>query len=84
MQVRFGQSRPLSLSRKRCDVIGMASASTRATRSLFLALLLMCVSFGMLLLIAFEKWLRGQPFLWWLLLVFAISTLSMTVLKRIN
>ena len=73
---------------KRCDAIGMTSASTRATRSLFLALLLMCFSFGMLLLTAFESWLRGQPFLWWLLLVllmvFAISTLSMTLLKRIN
>ena len=48
----------------------------------------MCVSFGMLLLTAFERWLRGQPFLWWLLLVllmvFAISALSMTLLKRIH
>jgi hypothetical protein len=66
----------------------MTSASARATRWLFLALLLMCVSFGMLLLTAFESWLRGQPFLWWLLLVFlmvfAIFGVSMTLLKRIN
>jgi hypothetical protein len=66
----------------------MTSASTRATRWLFLALLLMCVSFGMLLLTAFERWLRGQAFGWWLLLVllmaFAISALSVTLLKRIS
>jgi hypothetical protein len=85
--LRVRQAAPLlSLLCKRFDVVFMGG--TRATRFLFLALILMCVSFGMLLATALESWLRGQPFLWWLLLVLlfalAISSASVTLLKRFS
>ena len=53
----------------------------------FFGIILMSVALGGALLTAFDKWLRGDSFVWWLLLavmfVFAISTNCMALLKRI-
>jgi hypothetical protein len=65
----------------------MTSAPSKlATRWQFFGLILMSVALGGALLTAFDSWLRGYSFVWWLLLavifVFAISTNSMALLKR--
>jgi hypothetical protein len=52
-------------------------------RLLFIGLNLMCVGLGMVLTIALENWLRGNSYLWWLLLVLllllGVTTLGITV-----
>jgi hypothetical protein len=52
-------------------------------RLLFLGLILMCVSLGMVLTIALESWLRGNSYLWWLLVVLllllGVTALGITV-----
>jgi hypothetical protein len=54
----------------------------------FFGVMLMCVALGVLILTAFDNWLRGNSIVWWLLLVvifvFAISANSMAILKRIT
>jgi hypothetical protein len=50
-------------------------------------LILMSVAFGVMLFTALDKWFRGDSIVWWLVLavvfVFAISTNSILLLKRI-
>jgi hypothetical protein len=64
-----------------------STPSKLTTRWQFFGLILMSVALGGMLLTAFDKWLRGDSFVWWLLLavmfVFAISTNSLMLLKRI-
>jgi hypothetical protein len=59
-----------------------------AARGQFVGVILMSVGLGTLIITAFDKWLRGESFVWWLLLsvlfVISIITVSMTVLKRIS
>jgi hypothetical protein len=57
-------------------------------RSLFLGLILMCVALGMVLTVALDSWLRGNSYLWWLLLVLllmlAVTAVSITVFVSIH
>jgi hypothetical protein len=53
-----------------------------------IAIVTMSVGLGVLFLTAFDKWLRGDSFIWWLALcavfVFSISANVMALLKRIS
>ena len=57
-------------------------------RSLFLGLILMCVALGTVLTVALDSWLRGNSYLWWLLLVLllmlAVTAVSITVFVSIH
>jgi hypothetical protein len=57
-------------------------------RSLLLGLVLMSIGLGTLLTTVLDNWLRGDSYLWWLLLMllllFAITSVGVTVMKRLS
>jgi hypothetical protein len=63
-----------------------APVSRTLFRWQFVSVILMSVSLGGLLLSAFENWLRGNSFIWWLglsaLFVFSISVNTIRLLKQ--
>jgi hypothetical protein len=54
----------------------------------FVSIILMSVSLGGMLLIAFENWLRGNSFVWWLglsaLFAFSITAQTVRLLKQVT
>ena len=56
-----------------------------AELQLLIGVIIMSVGLGTLLTTAFEKWLRGKSFVWWVLLVvmfvFSITTVSVALLQ---
>ena len=54
----------------------------------FFGTIVLSVFLGMLLVAAFEKWLRGHSYVWWLfflaVIVFAIFSVSKTLLRHLN
>ena len=81
-------SSPLPFLRDSWNVAGTTpTPSKAATRWQFIGVILMSVALGMFFATILDNWLRGESFIWWLLLagvfIFAISTNTFAILKRI-
>jgi hypothetical protein len=65
----------------------MSAELKSGARGQFIGVIAMSVGLGWLLAAAFVMWLRGESFVWWVLLavlfVLVITKLSMAVYKRI-